>query len=141
MASIWGLDDGLVVAIERSGPRSEGCCPRRPPRGAAWKSSDAHPVIEFVSVSMMLPAVRRWPVAYEHHSGLRRSASAVVSSMLVAPEDSGGRGAGDERAVRFSLGLDVFGAGDQLGGERYDARDLFEVHGRTGELVSGGQRA
>jgi hypothetical protein len=42
--------------------------------------------------------------------GLRRSASALVSSMLVAPEGSGGRGAGDERSVSFSLGLDVFGS-------------------------------
>jgi hypothetical protein len=44
-----------------------------------------------------------------------------------AAEGAGGRGAGDEKAVSSSLGLDVFGAGDQLGGERDDARDLFEV--------------
>jgi hypothetical protein len=42
-----------------------------------------------------------------------------------------------KKAVSSSLGLDVFGAVNQLGGERDDARDLFEVHG---VLVSGGQR-
>ena len=55
-----------------------------------------------------------------------------------AAQGAGGRDAG-ETAVSPSLGLDVFGAGDQLGGERDDARGSFR--GSMGELVADGQSA